>query len=222
MIDILPAKQYMSAACSQESALVENTCGLPGTEGLSFGSTPAVEDTRSNQSDGPGTPDPLQQLYDRIYQPLVPELPPALSQQESASTKPARRADKFYSELAIQMKKQLHRPTQAYLKSQCLKTGEKLRQDFLTSVVPESSDEGYSYELPEEEENAEEDDYVDPFKQMNSTLDRADLAAIYSRTINHENGLEEQTIKKSLQELRKVIDKNKAISRAEKNSTVQK
>lgn len=96
------------------------------------------------------------------------------------------------------MKKQLCRPTQAYLKTQCLKSGEKLRQDFLTSVIPESSDEGYSYELPEEEYSDEEEEYVDTFKQQNSTLDKADLAAIYSRTINCGNGLEEQAIKKSL------------------------
>ena len=111
------------------------------------------------------------------------------------------------------MKRLLQKPTQAYLKSQCLKSGEKLRQDLLASVVPESSDEGYSYELPEEEENDEDEEYADPFKQQSAGLSEAELASAYAQAINCENGTEESSIKKSLLALRKVIDENNALSK---------
>ena len=176
-MDLLPVKQYMQVACGLGRARIETESCLPGTEELEFGSAPVVENVRPS---GPDSPDPLKELYGRIYQPLVPQLPQAQIKSEDTSEKPAYRADQFYSKFVGQMKRLLQRPTQAYLKSQCLKSGEKLRQDLLTSVVPEASDEGYSYELPEEEENDEEEEYVDPFKLQSAGLNDAELASAYA------------------------------------------
>lgn len=209
VIDVLPAKQYMALACVQESAQIERGKCLPGTEKLTFGTTPVVDAS----SPDPTAPEPLQTFYDRINRPLVPGLSPAQLDADSFGQRLGSHADEFYTDLLARMKKQLRKPTQAYLRAQCLKSGEKLRQELLTSVVPESSDEGYSYELPEDEgEDDPEEEPPDSFIEMNAGLDRTDLATLYARTINRGNGFETPEVEKSLRELRRVIDANRAHS----------
>lgn len=202
----------MALACVPESAQIESGKCLPGTEKLTFGITPAVDAS----SPDPDAPEPLQTFYERINRPLVPGLSPAQLDAENFGQYLGSHADEFYTDLVARMKKQLRKPTQAYLRAQCLKSGEKLRQGLLTSVVPESSDEGYSYELPEDEgEDSPEEEPPDSFIEMNAGLDRTDLATLYARTINRGNGLETPEVEKSLRELRRVIDANKARSAAQ-------